>query len=59
MQSKSISENCTAIALGMGLGEFEALKLEEILKSKSYKSKHRHALKCNKRHLSTLFCSFF
>ena len=32
MQSKSISENCTAIALGMGLGEFEALKLEEILK---------------------------
>ena len=31
MQSKSISENCTAIALGMGLGEFEALKLEEIL----------------------------
>ena len=32
MQSKSVSENCTAIALGMGLGEFEALKLEEILK---------------------------
>lgn len=31
MQSKSVSENCTAIALGMGLGEFEALKLEEIL----------------------------
>lgn len=32
MQSKSVSKNCTAIALGMGLGEFEALKLEEILK---------------------------
>mgnify|MGYP003489166605 FL=1 len=32
MQSKSVSENCTAIALGMGLGEIEALKLEEILK---------------------------
>lgn len=31
MQSKSVSENCTAIALGMGLGEFESLKLEEIL----------------------------
>ena len=31
MQSKSISENCTAIALGMGLGEIESLKLEEIL----------------------------
>ncbi|MGJ0343173.1 NAD(P)H-hydrate dehydratase [Aliarcobacter cryaerophilus] len=32
MQSKSVSENCTAIALGMGLGEFESIKLEEILK---------------------------
>ncbi|MDD2974875.1 MAG: NAD(P)H-hydrate dehydratase [Aliarcobacter cryaerophilus] len=32
MQSKSVSENCTAIALGMGLGEIESLKLEEILK---------------------------
>ena len=31
MQSKSVSENCTAIALGMGLGEIESLKLEEIL----------------------------
>ncbi|MGH2278405.1 NAD(P)H-hydrate dehydratase [Aliarcobacter sp. ERUVET-7] len=31
MQSKSVSENCTAIAFGMGLGEFESLKLEEIL----------------------------
>ena len=32
MQSKSVSENCTAIALCMGLGEIESLKLEEILK---------------------------
>ncbi|WP_066157040.1 bifunctional ADP-dependent NAD(P)H-hydrate dehydratase/NAD(P)H-hydrate epimerase [Aliarcobacter cryaerophilus] len=32
MQSKSVSDNCTAIALGMGLGEFEDKKLEEILK---------------------------
>ncbi|WP_066346039.1 NAD(P)H-hydrate dehydratase [Aliarcobacter cryaerophilus] len=32
MQSKSVSDNCTAIALGMGLGEFESIKLEEILK---------------------------
>ncbi|HKM19308.1 MAG TPA: NAD(P)H-hydrate epimerase, partial [Aliarcobacter sp.] len=32
MQSKSISANCTAIALGMGLGEFEDKKLEDILK---------------------------
>ena len=31
MQSKSVSDNCTAIALGMGLGEIESLKLEEIL----------------------------
>jgi len=31
MQSKSVSENCTAIAFGMGLGEIESLKLEEIL----------------------------
>ena len=31
MQSKSVSENCTAIALGMGLGEIESLKLEEFL----------------------------
>ncbi len=31
MQSKSVSHNCTAIALGMGLGEIESLKLEEIL----------------------------
>lgn len=31
MQSKSVSENCTALALGMGLGEIESLKLEEIL----------------------------
>lgn len=32
MQSKNISSNCTAIALGMGLGEFEDKKLEDILK---------------------------
>ncbi len=31
MQSKSVSENCTALALRMGLGEIESFKLEEIL----------------------------
>ncbi len=32
MQSHKISKNCTAIALGMGLGKFDKSEIEEILK---------------------------
>ena len=33
MQSQNISENCTAIAIGMGLGKYETNEIKEILKS--------------------------
>lgn len=34
MQSQNISENCTAIAIGMGLGKYETNEIREILNSK-------------------------
>ena len=34
MQSQNISENCTAIAIGMGLGKYERNEIREILNSK-------------------------
>ena len=34
MQTQNISENCTAIAIGMGLGKYETNEIREILNSK-------------------------
>ena len=34
MQTQNISENCTAIAIGMGLGKYERNEIREILNSK-------------------------
>ncbi len=33
MQTQNISENCTAIAIGMGLGKYETNEIKEILKN--------------------------